>query len=173
MATTFKRIKTLIEFSKNNSVWNSDNILASELIQTKNKDFKTSGNGFKEKDYMKMDTLKKLIGYTIELDLLEKTGQGDELRITDKGKKALLSDDTYKKQITSSVKNYLDTKRVPLTEILDTVDNIKLPELPDITTIYNNLKNKSQITEKELKKAMFLLSLSEGIDRKIKVVYLN
>jgi len=173
MATTFKKIKTLIEFSKNNNVWNSDNTLAEKLIETRNRDFKTSGNGFKERDYMKMKTLKKLISFSIELELLEKTGHGDELRITDKGEKALLSEDSYKEQITSSVKNYLDSKRVPLTEIMDTVDKIKLPELPDITTIYNNLKDKSQITEKELRKAMFLLALSEGVDRKIRVIYLN
>ena len=173
MATTFKRIQTLIQQSNKQKSWNDIDELAEFVREQKIKEFQTKkGKSTDIENYMKMATLRKLIRFTVELELLEQESAGD-LKLTLQGKKAIKSDEDYKSQMKSSVKNLLTDRNAPLTVIKDTAKKIHPPEYPDATTIFNKLPKGTDITEKELRSILFIYALADGIDRKTKVMYIS
>lgn len=173
MATTFKRIQTLIQQSNKEKSWNDIDDLAEFIRKQKTKEFQTKkGKSTDIENYMKIGTLRKLIRFTVDLELLERDSTGN-LKLTLQGKKAMKSDEDYKSQMKSSVKNLLTERNAPLTVIKETAKKIQPPEYPDATTIYNKLPQGTDITEKELRSILFIYALADGIDRKTKVMYIS
>ncbi|MFA8436446.1 MAG: hypothetical protein ACEPOZ_18205 [Marinifilaceae bacterium] len=173
MATTFSRLKKLTEIANRQNQWSSKFSLATTIQEEKTYEFKTSGTGNEAKDYMKADTLKRLTNLAIDLDLLEQDRISKEVHVSEMGKKAILSNENYKQHIKMSVQNYLKTKKVPIDTILESAEKIKLPKLPDISTIHESLENRNLISEKQLRTAMYLYALADGIERKSKVIYVK
>ena len=173
MATTFKRIQTLIQKANSKNKWKTIDKLSESIRKLKIKDFQTKkGKSTDIENYMKLGTLRRLINFTAELNLLEKSSTG-EIELTLQGKKALLSDENFKRQIKSSVKSLLVNRNAPLTDIIETSKKIQPPEFPDASTIFNYLPASTDISEKELRSILFLYALADGIDRKTKVMYIS
>ena len=173
MATTFKRIQTLIHQANNEKKWADSDELAEYVRAQKIKDFQTKkGKSSDIENYMKIATIKRLIRFAEELELIDKASNG-ELKLTMQGIKALKSDDNYKSQIKSSVKSLLVERNAPLNKIIDTAKKIQPPEYPDASTIFKNLPAGTDVSEKELRSILFLYALAEGINRKTKVMYIT
>jgi hypothetical protein len=173
MATTFKRIQTLIQKANIKNKWETIDELSEYIRGEKIKDFQTKkGKSTDIENFMKIGTIIKLIRFSEELELMERDPSG-EIKLTLQGKKALKSDDNFKSQIKSSVKSLLVDRNAPLNIIIATAKKIQPPEYPDASSIFNNLPSGTDVSEKELRSILFLYALAEGIERKTKVMYIS
>lgn len=173
MATTFKRIQTILLQSDEQKTWSSSDDLVEHIRNKKLREFQTKkGSSVDIDNYMKKSTLGRLIDYALELGLLDKSSDG-QIQLSTQGRTAITNDDSYKLQIKSSVKSLLTKRDAPLTTIKSVAKDIRPPEFPDASTIFKNLPSSVNITEKELRSILFLYALAEGIDRKTKVMYIT
>lgn len=173
MATTFRKINLILENINKKNDWDSKDDLSETIRSKKLYEFKVKGDGSDIDHFMKIKTINKLIELVIELEFVEFIGKTSRIKISEKGTKSLISIDDYKLQLKSSLKSYLDRKNISISEINKTIKKIQLPDVPDISTIYAKLPDSKRISEKELRTAMFMYALAEGIKRNTKVIYVN
>ena len=173
MGTTYSRIYTILQKSKIEKGWFEIDDFANSLKKRKLKDFKVRGEGNSIDDYMKKESIKKLINLMESLSLVKYNSDKTKMSLSEKGKRCLNSEEQYKLDIRSSIKSLLENKdNLPaFSEISNTIQSIKLPNIPDTDTIYEHLKNKEQINLEILRRLLFLFACADGIVRKTSCYY--
>lgn len=173
MANTYDRLKVVLRHSNRSSSWPSAQDLATDIRRRRLAPFRIRGDGSATEDYMQEPSIRKLVRLAIDLGLIEEDGDSS-LVITQRGKTALENDDTFARQIRSSAKTYLDHCSLPFEQILDVINKVRLPDVPDAKTIYDHvarLSPRPEIDEASLTTLLYLLYCANGLARKVRAHY--
>lgn len=171
MATTYERIRSALRTAGREESWASMRALSSDIRKRKLVAFRLRGDGSSIEDYMSEPSTRRMLILMRDFGLLQEHPDGD-VSITGKGRKALESNESYALQIKSSVKTYLYKNGLPFADIVAMIKKIKLPAVPNASTIYENIPDpKPGISSSSLRKLLFLLSLAGGLNRSVRVHY--
>lgn len=173
MATTYDRIRLILEQAARRSTWQSPSALATELRQRKLSAFRMRGDGSTIDHYMREDSVQGLVRLCIDMGLINQSAQG-VLTLSARSTTALNSEDAFARQIRSSVLSLLENHFLPLEAIRAIIAGIELPDVPDANTIYDRAQSrtpKSDLSADLLRRVLFLLYHAEGLNREIKVYY--
>ena len=175
MATTYARIKVALRQAERQA-WSDLDVLSHEIRSRKLRAFRMRGDGSSIDNHMSEASITNILRLMIDLELLE-TRADSTISISLRGKRCLSSDDTFDQLIVSSINSLLDSKRLPMSTVMDVIEAIKLPNVPDAATIYSDLpkseREASGITEMEFRRLLFLYANAKGIDRKQRVHYVT
>lgn len=170
MGTTYARIWSAMREATNKTEWDSYAELAHDIREKKLSDFRVRGEGDNIEDYMRESSIRRLLRFMEELGLILQTD--GSVTLTENAKRSLATEDAYKRQIRSSVKNYLEEHALPLDDILAVIREVQLPEVPDAQTIYTKLVDRDhRVTDDRLRTLLYLYSLADGIERITRVHY--
>jgi len=168
-AHTFERIKVALQRLRSQKDTTVQGF-ANEIRKHKISAFKVRGEGRSIDDYMKAQSVVRLLLFMAELQLI--SIKGGEVELTDQGRNARSTESRFKNQIQSSVKSYLERKGVSYAEIARIGGEIELPETPNADSIFQRLqRDEVELSLDELRRALFLLACAEGASRRVKVHY--
>jgi hypothetical protein len=122
----------------------------------------------KQKKYCGPGTIRKTISVAAKLGLID----NNSFELTSEGSAAAKSVNNFRSILGAQILGYLDDNKFGIQQVLDTIDSLEPPDLPDATTIFENGKTKeTKIDEQEFRKLLYLLYLCEKLDREIKHLY--
>ena len=171
MATTYARIYVIT----NSIVGTGGDLTKQQFISNlrgrRIKELKVRGDGSDINDYMKEETIERLIELTRDLGLTQ-VSDDDKLQLTEKGITSNKSEEDYKRILKSSIKSLLHKMKCPMEKIIEAIKKIRLPDVPDTDTIFSKLKiTDPKLTRTELRRLLFLYACAEGIKRRMRVHY--
>jgi hypothetical protein len=171
MATTYDRIRTLLEEVKRNEGAGSKGRdyfdLADYLAGRQLKEFLID---VEEKRYLSSSALRKLLRLLKDLDLVE---FGEVVRLTAAGKQALQGDN-YDRMVSTAALEYLGkTHAITLTTIHDAIASVSLPDVPESETIFKKIPtpSKHDLGFDRFRTILFLLYHTHRLERDVKVLY--
>lgn len=122
----------------------------------------------KTKQYCEPSTIRKTISLATKLGLID----AETFQLTSEGTNAARSATTFKNILAAQLLEYLDSKRFSITRILESIDSITPPKLPDAPTIFDDGKTEhTTIDEPEFRKILYLLHLCDRLDREVRHLY--
>ena len=175
MSSTYSRIFSILNYANSQTEWDQFTLASSirqrGLTDLSFKEFKLKLNGANIDAYMQEKSIIGLIDLMIDLDLLR--NNANIISMTSNGLKCINSEDNFKMQIRSSVMSLLQSKNIPLSLIIESINKILLPNVPNIETIYENLSSQAKgfINLNLLRRLLFLLACAEGVNRVWTVYY--
>jgi hypothetical protein len=173
MATTYTRLKTVLQQARRRDSWTTSRELAADLAGRRLVTFRLRGDGSSRDDYMKQPGIQSLVDLVVDLGALKEAEDG-KVTVTERGLLALESDEAFARQIRSSIKTYLEQRSLSLERLSRIMEEIQLPDVPDAETIFKRAKEldpRPQITEEELTRILYLLYFAQGIKREVRVHY--
>lgn len=171
MATTHQRLRKILDVAIQEDSWESRLGLASEVRQRRLRAFRMRGDGTTIDHYMRAATIGQLVDLLVSFGILDEQTDG-ALSVSSKGATASRDDGSFDRRIKTDVKAYLARNNCPLTEVAAAVGKIRLPDVPDIGTIYDNLPESGRsLSEAQLRRLLFLHACAGGINRKTRVHY--
>ncbi len=100
----------------------------------------------KKKEYCKPGTIRKTISLATKFGLISP----DPFELTSEGTTSAKSASSFKNVLASQIIGYLDNKKFSIQQILDAIDSIHPPDLPEVSTIFEAGKTKdSEVDEPE------------------------
>lgn len=122
----------------------------------------------KKKEYCKPGTIRKTISLATKFGLISP----DPFELTSEGTTSAKSASSFKNVLASQIIGYLDNKKFSIQQILDAIDSIHPPDLPEVSTIFEAGKTKdSEVDEPEFRKILYLFHLCDRLDREVKHLY--
>lgn len=119
---------------------------------------------------MSQKSIVQLLEFAAELKLVSKAADGS-IRLTQGGRRCLESDDKYRRQLRTAIKKYFEDHQLDMADIESEIKGVKLPEVPDADTIHGGIADQTDLSNDELRRALFLLAKAGGIKRITKVHY--
>jgi hypothetical protein len=121
--------------------------------------------------YCEAATIRKTIGLSIRLKLISEDG---ECALTTDGASATHDEASFKNILAARIVTYLGEKDFGIQRILETIDKIAFPDLPEADLIYERGKTPdTQLDEDEFRRLLYLLALCDKLDRQAKYLYLR
>jgi len=168
MATTFDRIHTSMKQAANESSWTNMDELADTIRQKKLAHFRMKKGGTSIDDYMSQKSIKAILELSRDFGLLREAG--GRVSVTDETRSTAGSSEGFSRHLFSLLKTYLDKKNMPLDQLAVYIRKIKLPNVPNPQTIYENIEDPAMSLDL-FRKILFLLANVEGIQREVRVFY--
>jgi len=174
MPTTYDRLRAGLQHAKRRKRWASLTDLTADILDRKPSAFRRrSGAAADPANYLQDPAIRTILKWAGTFGLLEENDEG-AVRLTETGLAALASDDAFARQIRAAVKSYLESRGLPMEVILELINGIALPDVPDAETIADAAAKRQPPTDllnSELRTLLFMLSCAAGLDRKVKVFY--
>jgi hypothetical protein len=172
MATTYDRIRTLLEeVKKNEGAGNSARDyfdLAGHLSTKQIKEFLIDAE---EKRFLSASALRKLLRLLRDMGLVQ---FGDAVGLTSAGKQALQGNN-YDRTVSTAALEFLSRKpyEITLGSIHDAISSVSLPEVPESEVIFEKLTSpaKHDLGFDRFRTILFLLYHTHRLDREVKVLY--
>jgi len=174
MSTTYDRVRAGLQHAKRRQSWASLTELITDILERKSPAFRRSGDGTDRAAYLRPAAIRTVLRWATTFGLLEEDNEG-AIRLTDKGLVAAESDDeAFARQIRAAVKSYLESHGLPLDVVLELIDGIMLPDVPDAERIADRAAQRQpppDLSNAELRTLLFMLSCAAGLDRRVRVFY--
>lgn len=172
MATTYQRLRKILDVATQETTWESEQTLAKEVRRRRFRAFRLRGDGKKVEDHMQVASIQRLVRLLNDFGLLRESSDGG-VSVSSKGNAASRDDKSFKKRICPDVVSYLKRHGCSLKMLAGVVADIKLPDVPDIETIYERLPTEAtgNLSESELRRLLFLYACADGVARKTRVHY--
>ena len=174
MSTTYERMRAGLQHAKRRRSWASITELITNIQESRSPAFRRSSDGTDRGIPLKPASIRSALKWGITFGLLEEDSEGT-VRLTDKGWTAAESDDDgFARQIRAAVKSHFENHGLPLDVVLELIDGITLPDVPDAETIANRAARRQpppDLSNAELRTLLFMLSRATGLDRRVKVFY--
>lgn len=171
MATTYDRIRTLLEeVRRNEGAGNKARDyfeLATYLASREIKEFLIDAE---ERRFLSAAALRKLLRLLKDLGLVE---FGDATTLTPAGKQALQGNN-YDRMVSTAALEFLSKSyAITLGSIHDAIGLVTLPEVPESEVIFKKLSNpsKDDLGFDRFRTLLFLLYCTHRLDREVKVLY--
>jgi hypothetical protein len=171
MADTYDRIRFAVGRLAEKTSWNTTEL--AEAIQSE-KPVEFRFRRGQTDQYMSIPSIRRILRLVVSLDLAEAdTNQRNAIKITERGKRSLRSDTQCALQVRACVTTFLDDNGVTLDKVKAIVSELRLPKVPDATTIFEELSKDPtvKLNENSFRTMMYLLAKAGGADRAIKVLY--
>jgi hypothetical protein len=172
MATTYDRIRTLLEeVKRNESAGNKARDYFDLAAYLSTRQIKQFLIDVEEKRFLSASALRKLLRLLKDLGLVE---FGDALGLTAAGKQALQGDN-YDRMVSAAALEFLGKKpyEITLGSIHDAIASVSLPEVPESETIFRKLSSpaKHDLGFDRFRTILFLLYHTHRLERDVKVLY--
>jgi hypothetical protein len=171
MATTYDRIRTLLEeVKRNESAGNKARDyfdLSTYLASREIREFLIDAE---EKRFLSAAALRKLLRLLKDLGLV---AFGDAAILTAAGKQALQGNN-YDRMVSTAALEFLSKSYdITLASIHDVIASVTLPEVPESEVIFKKLSNprKNDLGFDRFRTLLFLLHCTHRLDRELKVLY--
>ncbi len=172
MATTYDRVRTLLEEVKRNEA-SGDKArdyfdLAAYLANRRIKEFIIDAE--KER-FLSVSALRKLLRLLKDLSLVE---FGDAVVLSPAGRQAIQGNN-YDRMVSTAALEFLGKKPydITLASIHDAIASVMLPEVPESEVIFRQLSSagKEELGFEKFRTILFLLSQTRRLEREVKVLY--
>jgi len=173
MQSTYDRIQAAVQHAKRRGHWPTLGDLVEDILAREVPAFRRSAEDDPNVEYVQPATVRTVLGWARKFELIAKNGDG-QFTISEKGRRAVQSDDDFALHVKAAAKTYLDENRLPLADLLDVIDAIGLPDVPDAETIAERVfarKPSPDLSAAELRTLLFMLARCGALKRRVKVLY--
>lgn len=173
MQTTYDRIRAAVQHAKRRNQWESLAELVRDILDRKVAAFRRSGEDDPNAEYVRPPTVRTVLGWARTFGLVAEDGDG-HVEITDKGRRALQSEEDFALHVKASVKSHLDNQGLPFADLIEIIDAIALPDAPDAETLAERVAKRQprpDLSAAELRALLFMLARCGALERRVKVFY--
>jgi hypothetical protein len=180
MATTFARLRIVLQHIRDNPDTSSVTALAADVRRRRLMDFRVRGEGRGIEDFMSESSIRRLIRLLQDLGLVS-IDEREAIALMPPGAPFLRSDTQYKAKIDTATRTLLLNRGMSLVRVQAAIDRIQPPRAPDAATIFeeistpDNLSTRDNLTpslnSETFSRLLFLLACAGGLERTVHVHY--